>query len=542
MQEQRKLSLEERLTPKLNQGEYLLVLVLALMLWIAGFVDLFTHTSRDRQVLGLYSWVYFAFLAAYSLGFIFWGGLIFPADSLTWFKKGIHFFQSRTVAGLIWFGGSAAILASMFLWERWLSYPLLEASTALLIILFSAVILMARPYPGKSIKPYRKALKVIIGLAIGTEATLQILSLGGILPVQKSEGMFIPYGRIYQSKEGHANDIMNKFGWYQPEFRLTTGTRRIVVLGDSFVQGLQVPKDELFSMNLDRRFAESQTDEPVEVLSLGMPGFGPGFYLDTILYPYILDPLQPDELVVFFHAANDFQAKTSSGGQLPYFIINSNGEVDVTEPDFGLRHDLWHVIIRGYEAVNPVETVATHSFLFRPLNKLVQRYSPNGTRFTPSGLNIDQASPEMPFGAASFVFNTQADPRADSAWMITEAQLNEFVTYASNEGITIRLVVIPYFPAEFYVTKPNEGWDPHMGDYDIFLPEQRLQEYAEQWDIPFLGLGEYLETNEYTLDEIKELYLNEGTGHFSTTGHAFVADTIFKCFYSSPQSCTESGP
>jgi hypothetical protein len=116
--EQTKPTFEERLTAKLEQGEYTLVLVLALILWIAGFIGILSHTSQSREVLGLYSRVYFLAMALYSLGFVFWGLLIIPADSISWFKRGINFFQTRTLAAIAWFSVSIFLILSMFVWGR----------------------------------------------------------------------------------------------------------------------------------------------------------------------------------------------------------------------------------------------------------------------------------------------------------------------------------------------------------------------------------------------------------------------------------------
>jgi hypothetical protein len=541
-QAQSQRSLEERLAPKIDQGEYLLVLVLALMLWIAGFVDLFTHASQEPQVLGLYSWPYFLFLIMYSLGFVFWGLLIFPADSLTWFKKGIHFFQTNTLAGLVWFGVSAALILSMFIWERWTSFPLLETSLAVLTLLLSTVILIMRPSPGEPIRPFHKGMLFLFGAVISVEAVLQILSFAGILPLPNYEGLFTSYGRVYQAEEGLTNSRMNKFGLYYPEFRLGQDSRKIFLVGDSLVQGLQVSKDELFGVLLDQQLNQNASDEDIEVLSLGLPGYGPGLYLNTPLYPYTLEPLQPSEIVVFFHLANDFQTISGPGQPIPYFVIDSSGKINVAEQDFARRHDLQHLIIRGFEPINPVQTVASHLFLFGPVDGLIQRLTGRLTRVPMPVLNFEQTSPEQPLGAASFVFSDQPDPRAESSWAVAEAQLDEFFELTAEKGVTVRLVTIPYFPAEFYNSSPNEGWEGRLGSYDLLLPEKRLQAFAQERGIPFLGLGEYLQSANFSLDEVQALFLKEGTGHFSPSGHAFVAEALLNCFYSSTVNCPASGP
>ena len=60
----------------LRQAEYLLPLVISLMLWTAGFVDMLTHVSPAPQLFGVYSVPFFLALLVYTLGFGVWFRLI----------------------------------------------------------------------------------------------------------------------------------------------------------------------------------------------------------------------------------------------------------------------------------------------------------------------------------------------------------------------------------------------------------------------------------------------------------------------------------
>ena len=537
-----KLSLEERLAPKLDQGEYLLVLVLALMLWIAGFVDLFTHTSKTQAVLGLYSWPFFIFLILYSLGFVFWGALIFPPNSITWFKRGINFIQTHTLVGLAWFAGAAAVLFSMFMWDRWLSYPLLEASMAILIMMMSAVILITRPFPEEPVHLWRKVVGVLIAGLILVEVSLQLLSFVRILPFPNYNGIFLNNGRVYQSEEGYTNTTVNQFGWYYPDFRQEPGSQTIVFTGDSLVQGLQTGKDQLFGVLLDQKLNQSQETSETEVISMGLPGYGPGLYLNLPLYDFMIDPLEPSEVVVFFHLANDFQTVTSPGQEIPYLVVMDDGKIDVPQEDQILRHDIQHLIIRGYDPPNPVRTVTSHMFLYAPVERLIERISGNLSHVRSITLNFDNPRPDQPLGDASFMFSTQADPRAEAAWEVALGLLTEFQEHTAERGVTMRLVTIPHFPAEFFAADAPLGWDRQLGEYDLFLPEERLGAFAEERGLSFLGLGEYMQASGLSKEEVQELYLRDGTGHFSPEGHAFVSQALLDCFYDGPDACPPLEP
>ena len=57
-----------------------------------------------------------------------------------------------------------------------------------------------------------------------------------------------------------------------PESR--PGTRRVIVLGDSFTFGQAVDDEALFSTQLERRLDQSQPGVKHEVINAGVPGYG----------------------------------------------------------------------------------------------------------------------------------------------------------------------------------------------------------------------------------------------------------------------------
>jgi hypothetical protein len=541
---QQALSLEERLKPKIDQAEYLLLLVLALMLWMAGFVDLFTHTSQDAVVFGLYSLPYFALLLLYSTGFLFWGLLIFPANSLTWFKQGLHFIQTRPVLALGSIGAALLYLASMFVWERWAAFPLLQASSALLVLLMVGALLLARPAPQVGIAPWRKIVLSVLGAALLFEVVLQGLAATGLLPAQNYAGLFTHHGRVYQNQEGVTHASANRLGWYYPEFVLADGSRRVVLTGDSFVQGLQVSKEQHMGMQL-QALLNSGKELPdtggsdqlsTEVLALGLPGFGPGLYLDPLLYPYTTQPLQPVEVVVFFHLANDFQTISGPGQAVPYYKIDAEGRVKLHPDDFEMRHNLQHLIIRGYEPVNPVRTAASYSFLFGLADTRFQiQGAPPSSNL--HGLNMNQRS-AGPMGAASFMFASQASAEREQALAVASGLLSDYHDTLAEQGVQMRLVSIPYFPPEFYIQNSGKNWTNRVDRYDLFLPELDLEAFAAKRSIPYLPLGQYLQASGFSSEEIQELFYQDGSGHLTAEGHALVAEALYHCFYDTGQTCS----
>jgi hypothetical protein len=536
--EPRRLSIEERLEPKLKDAEYLLVLVLAFMLWTAGFVDLFTHSSQTKTVFGLYSIPYFLVLVLYSLGFLFWGWLIFPARSIDRFKAGLLAIQNRTWLALLVFIGFGALLSSMYLVERWVTFPLLEASLAILTLIAASVLIWSKPDG----KPRTQKWRIILGWFVISllivEIVLQSLSFIKVLPIENASGMFTPYGRVYQNQEGHTNTKTNRLGWYYPDFVQANDSYRIIFTGDTYLQGIQVPPEENVGMRVQEKLAQGSSMNGMgntEVIGMGLPGYGPGLYLDTLLIPYTINPIQPEEVVVFFHLANDFQVSSAPGGEIPYYILNEKGETVPHPEDLVLRHDLQHIIIRGYEPINPVGIASTHLFLFNLFDGGLRNILNERQHVPIPALNISTATHEKPFGAASFMFRNHPDSL--HAQKIAIGLLDSFRKELAVQGIELRLVTIPYFPQAFYEQNQGGNWSSQIGDYDLLLPDRALKEFTEQNQVPFLSLGTYYQAAGISVEEIQSFFYNNGTGHFTAAGHEAAAQAVYECFYQTGSTC-----
>jgi hypothetical protein len=528
------LSLEQRLEPKLREAEYLLVLVLAVMLWTAGFVDLYTHSSQDKVIFGLYSIPYFLVLVVYCLGFVFWSWLIFPAHSIDRFKRGLNAIQSKPWRAISFFLFSGLVLTSMFFWDRWLRFPLLQASVVLLILLAALVILISRPDGCPRLPGWRRGALWGLGLLMAAEIGLQALALLHVFPARNVSGLFTPYGRVYQNREGFTNTRTNRYGWHYPDFPLTPtpGSRRVVMTGDTYVLALEVQPERHMGVLLGNRMRQtSNPHETSEILALGLPGYGPGLYLDVALFRYTIEPLQPSEVIVLFHLANDFQTATGPSGQTPFFTLNENRKVAIHPKDFGMRHDLQHVVIRSLDPPNPVRTAGSHMFLF-DLAESFLRDMFHKQQFVPApSLNTERIDATYPLGAATFIFRTDAGTEARHAWDIAMGHLEAYHQHLRSLGIRMRLVTIPYFPPQFYSQYEGKPWDSRLGEYDLFLPERVLGDFAARQGIGFLPFGQYLREHGLTTEQIRALFFGSGTGHFTAQGHAAMAGALYASFY-----------
>jgi hypothetical protein len=517
-------TLEDRLRPWLDQGEYLIPLVIALMAWAAGWVDLLAYQSPANPIIfGRYSPPYFAVLAAYTLGFGVWIWLIGSLSALERLKRGIAFVQRRPwLYALAWLG-FAAVIWSMFVISYWTALPLLQVGVLVMMFLFTALVLLAKPAADAPFQTWRKVALALIGALLLFEAGLQGLAQLNALPMESTAGLTAPYGRVYQAGEGAANATTNRYGWYYPDFRLQEGSRRVILSGDTFVQALQIPMEAHMGLALERQL-NGDAGASAEVLAQGQLGYGSTMFMNAIMYPYIWEQFQPSEIVVLFHLANDFQLADNAADPRPRYTVGADGRAVVLDADFAYWHTLAHEVIKGHDPVNPIRTVFSHAL---SLQLVLERLGFSGApRFAPFSTG---SSAEQPFGPAGHLFAAAPGDEAAQSYALAAALLRDFTGEMRARGVTVRLVTIPFFPEAAFAADDSAGWSATFGQYDLLAPERVLEAAAREAGVPFLAMGSHMQA---AGADVRTLYFDGGQGHLTEAGHAYFAQAIFDCFYS----------
>jgi hypothetical protein len=109
----------------------------------------------------------------------------------------------------------------------------------------------------------------------------------------------------------------------------TPGTTRIAVLGDSFIEAIQVPMEQTATALLESRLAAQFNETPIEVLNFGVSNHSVGQYL--MLYDAYARAFDPDFVVVFASYLNfsrTTQRELSSRLQ-EFYALNVRPSFDV---------------------------------------------------------------------------------------------------------------------------------------------------------------------------------------------------------------------
>lgn len=549
---------------KLQTPEFMLGMVIFFMLWAIGLVDLLTHTTSnpEYQFLGPYTLVITAIIGAYSLLLVAWFVLLVIPRSHLWFQRQIQNVQARLWLILPAFGVLGAIIWSLFRIKQWDEFPGVGLAVFCMVLLFACILLLAGwGTTGKS-QWWRRVIGVPLALFLLVEGITQVVAYAGLLPpLTVNNGLYVPSGRIYQSEQGLANGQTNSDGWYFPEFRLDNGSYRVLVMGDTFVQGLQIAPEENLAARLDQMLQEDEAtdDRDVEAFALGMPGFGPGVYLSETRITHAVEQFQPDELVLLFHVSNDFQLVTQPSEYELYYEVGEDGVTDVSEDSWEYRHDLQHLILHGYEpGLLPLKTLETHILSPKLLRKL---FEPDTATVTPGPMDMPNVHGEVLStrrvdsthidvtsyrlvdrpGRSNLLFEMDNADAREEPFAVAFGLLRQTNDFLASQGVKMRIVTIPAFPPAFFDSE-STNWSAEIGPYDLFGPERALAELAATEGIDFLPMGQYMQESGLSTDDIESLYFNQGQGHFTPDGHLYFADTMYQCFYSgSPDNtCTPS--
>ncbi len=508
----------ESLEDNLEKPGFLLFTVTILLFLIIGFVDLIDHTSSSTVVFNKYSIGHVLLMVVYLGITLWWASKLFKPNDDAWLMGPVSWLQQRPYIPLVLFIGFGLLINNILSRENWLNFPALQFVIFVLILSFSGVILFTNRNEPTSNNWWRKLVIYPVAALLIVELVLQGLTFVGALPsLTSATNSFIPYGRIYKTEQRLTNTIANSDGWYYPEFVLAEDSKRIMILGDRSVQGLQVAKEENMGWLLNQAFLEEGN---TEVISLGYPDRGPGLYLDTVLLDYAVEAYEPDEIIVMFDFRNDFQTVTRPQRGAIFFEENEEGIIDIHPNSFGVRHHFQHQVIRAYEGFQPNRFIENHYITPRIVSQLL-----NPPAVQASGNQLDNNNVLGLDNA--FVFSAESN---DMAMQVAQTQIQTAYEHLQEQGITMRFVTIPVYPKAFYEQNDgNDGWSTQIEDLDLFLPEKTLEAFAVENDIPWLSMGDHMLQTEASVEQIKGFYFGND-GQLTAAGHRYFADAVESCF------------
>lgn len=325
------------------------------------------------------------------------------------------------------------------------------------------------------------------------------------------------YWRPEPTDEFHVLVRLNNFGLHAPAYSLEKppGVFRVLVIGDSFPQGMQVNREQTFPYLLQQKLGQIGGRQ-VEVINLSIDAFGTD--RELLLYAFLGWQFQPDLVLLAVYPGNDVQ----------------DNQIDLEARRYGYR--LNRPFFTWGDGVNPLHNsiqldpnLYPDSAVYQWLTNLQALQLPSPPENLPERPTVTSTEPytlEYPVELGIYLAE---DKQWRDAWNITLALMFQFQFLARQSEADFAVVIIPDRRAVH-----DADWAALLAEYGDLLPElieadptapgTRLENFYTKFNFNALNLTATL--RDWVAAHPDERLYYPGDGHFTPDGHAVTAAAI----------------
>lgn len=370
-----------------------------------------------------------------------------------------------------------------------------------------------------------RLMLIIVGLIVGIamlEIALRLTGVSHPMPYAPDQfcGSRLQAGFSgYWTKEGRAQFHTNQLGFRDRDHATTkpARTKRIAVLGDSYIEALQVADDAIFSRQLEQYFAEHPlaSDEAVEVLSFGISGWGTAEELLALRH-YVWQ-FDPDVVVLAFLPANDVRNNSRDLEPMkcrPFFTLVDNKLVlddsFLTDPDYLLANKAstqWkNSLINTSRVIQLILAVRD-----------ARREQPT----TAGSATARAAAPEIEAGLVEAGMVAPETAEWNEAWQLTDRLIQQMAEEVHQRQRKFAVMTVTSAIQVDPDTSLRKSLQTQLHVSDLDSADRRQAALAEAHSfhhIPLApGLLEFAEREQRWLHGFPNTQL--GTGHWNEIGH-----------------------
>jgi len=284
----------------------------------------------------------------------------------------------------------------------------------------------------------------------------------------------------------------NSLGFHDSEhiFSKKANTYRILVLGDSQVESIQVDLSKTFFKILEKKF--NNEGFRVEVIALGESGYGPKEALD--LYENIGRKYNPDIVIWSFTNNNDIQDSYWEFGRI---IRDRKLEGSPEIPDFlKFSKIATYLYTRKWKHDGISSTQLTDTAFFKGEFSYINEVD-----------NWDQ-----------IVFLKHWPPIFEQAWNSFTKYYLDLIEKVRNDGkILITISSSGAYP--YFLLNSNENID-----WDFDKPNRLVEELSNENSMRFISMKA---TNDLFIKKTGENVVFKNDGHLNEAGHKLVAKILY---------------
>ena len=338
----------------------------------------------------------------------------------------------------------------------------------------------------------------------------------------------IPNAYYRHTKEGYSEGYYNSHGFrdYERAYKKPPDTFRIMVLGDSYVEALEVALADAFPALLEHTLNELSPSMRFEVLAMGESGFGTAD--EYMRYLNFGVDYSPDLVLLAFLTGNDIRNNSKSLNQENlafYFAFDQDKHLILDRSIFDAYQASMTLPKRLFKSIKQHSYFA--SFLSERIFLLNRQFQEEQfkTRFAADAEAGDKA--KLNEISDLNIYLHELSPRWQEAFEITKEIILKFRASVEERGARFVLVTL----------SNAEQVQPHQAErvkakydleFDYEQPDRIVTDFAKQNGIAFLEL----------MPVFRDYHLKTGTrlhgfdsregGHWNENGHRLAAQEILR--------------
>jgi len=296
--------------------------------------------------------------------------------------------------------------------------------------------------------------------------------------------MWKPHSTIFHTKEGWAVNTLNSMGFNDNEISLGQSKQRILVLGDSYTEALQVPQSKNFTSIVENNA------QCIDVFNGGRSGLSPIEY--PVIAERLQDRLSPNMIVVVITPGDVSD-------------INKNNAEIIRNPNNG---NISNIILKEHKLHwlrKEADVILSKSALATYLKDRLKALNSNSKKAKKSAV--------------------QASSITEQQEIQNDKAIRDILTYTFNKINAKVPLYILYIPSLEYKPKGKTASKMKLDNF-----EKIVKEVAEKNQIPFLSARNFMVKSYQYNNRPPVGFPNNNilSGHLNEIGHQCVATALLE--------------